>query len=43
MSNRDLLAVFDHYLDDVVAAFSAADQVEVRETEIVAWERVTED
>jgi predicted nuclease of predicted toxin-antitoxin system len=43
MSNNDLLAVFDRHLDHVVAAFSAADHVEVRETEIVAWDRVNSD
>lgn len=43
ISNNDLLAVFETHLDAIVAAFDAADRVEVRPTQIVAWQRRTPD
>ncbi len=39
ISNNDLLAVFEKHLDTIVAAFDDADRVEVRPTQIVAWQR----
>lgn len=39
ITNDDLLAVLDRSLGTVVSAFDAADRVELRTTEVVAWSR----
>ncbi|MFE1595442.1 DUF5615 family PIN-like protein [Nocardia sp. NPDC058705] len=41
ISNNGLLAVFETHLDSIVAAFDDADRVEIRPTQIVAWQRTT--
>lgn len=39
ITNDDLLAVLDRSLPTVLSAFEAADRVELRATEVVAWPR----